>query len=424
MTDATAPPAGSGKLTLILLAGTLALAYGIWYAYSVIFVALLADFGWSRSTVAGAFSVFAIVHGCANPLIGNLCDRLRPAVLMAFGSVTLAGAMFACATITAPWQLYVYYGVVAALGTAACGWIPAVVQVQRRFSHRLGFALGIVSSGVGVGMLVVVPLCQALIDAWNWQVAFRALGVLSLVIVLPAAFYLLRTTRRPTLQAAQAHTSNQPPGTARGAVTLAQASRTLPFWLMVAAFFFGSMCSQTVQVHQVAFLVDHGMQAMLAASVVSVVGVASILGKTGGGWLSDRVEREVVFMVGIAILVASVFVLFAVGRHTSTLGAYTYAVMIGIGYSATAALVPAMVSDRFFGPNFGAILGIGLLGSASGSALGPLMAGYLFDLTGSYTVPFSIAALCGVGAGTSGWLARRLRRRASGSLAGAPELTR
>jgi len=413
---ASTPPghaARAGKVTLAVLALTLALAYGIWYAYSVILVALLDDFGWSRSTVAGAFSLFAVVHGGCNPLVGMLCDRVAPAAVSAVASVVLAGALFACSLVQAPWQLYLSFGGVTAVAVAACGWVPAVVQVQRRFPHRLGFAIGIVSSGVGVGMFVVVPFCQVLIEAVDWRFAFRVLGALAFAVILPSSLYLRRSAALtvPRDDAAPAAGPAMAAPHARS-VTLAEAARTAPFWLIVGAFFFGSLCSQTLQVHQVAFLVDHGITALAAASVVGVVGLASIFGKTGGGWLSDRVERELVYLGGIVILVASVFVLFAVGRHTSQLGAYGFAILLGVGYSATAALVPAMVSDRFQGRHFGSILGIGLLGSAAGSASGPWLAGHLFDVTGSYTLPFGIAAASGVIAGAAGWSARVLRVRA------------
>jgi MFS family permease len=181
---------------------------------------------------------------------------------------------------------------------------------------------------------------------------------------------------------------------------------------VLAAFFFGNVCSQTLHVHQVAFLVDHGMAAMAAASVVGVVGVASVFGKSGGGWLSDRFERELIYVIGIAIMVVAVGALALVGMMPSRWGAYGYAVLLGVGYSATAALIPAMVSDRFRGARFGLILGIGLFASAIGSALGPWMAGRLYDLTGSYAVAFIIAASCGAVAASAGWRARKLRLRA------------
>jgi MFS family permease len=193
-------------------------------------------------------------------------------------------------------------------------------------------------------------------------------------------------------------------------MTLRGAARTQPFWLLVAAFFFGNMSSQTLHVHQVAYLVDHGLAAIVAASVVSVVGLASIAGKIGGGWLSDRMEREWVYMGGVAIMTASAGVLLALGAAPSHLGAYGFAVLLGVGYSATATITPAMVSDRFSGKHFGAIVGIGLMGAAAGSALGPWLAGWLYDVTGSYTAAFLIAAACGVAAGAAAWRTRTLRR--------------
>jgi MFS family permease len=122
-----------------------------------------------------------------------------------------------------------------------------------------------------------------------------------------------------------------------------------------------------------------------------------------------------VYVAGIAIMAASAFVLLALGAAPTRWGAYGYAVLLGVGYSVTAALTPAMVSDRFSGPHFGAIVGIGLMGAAVGSALGPWTAGTLYDATGSYTLAFMIAAGCGVAAGAAGWRARKLRIEKSGS---------
>jgi MFS family permease len=385
---------------------TLALAYGIWYSYSVILVALLNEFGWSRSVLAGAFSVFTIVHGGLNPWIGALCARAGGLRVMAFGGAAMGLTLFADSFISTPLQLYLGFGVATALAVAAAGWIPALVYVQREYQDRLGLSIGIISAGVGVGMLLVVPLAQVLIDAFGWRTAFRVLGVISVVWIVPSSLWLMRQPRSggesPIKQV------REKPGP--DPQTLRQAMRTQPFWLLVAAFFFGNLCSQTLHVHQVAYLVDHGLAAIVAASVVGVVGLSSIAGKIGGGWLSDRMEREIVYVAGIAIMSASALVLLALGAAPTALGAYGYAVLLGVGYSATASLIPAMVSDRFSGAHFGAIVGVGLMGSAAGSALGPLVAGRLYDVTGSYTLAFLIATGCGVVAGAAGWRARALRR--------------
>lgn len=406
-------------LSLALIALSLALAYGSWYAYSVFLVALLKDFGWSRSVLGGAFSLFALVQGAANPLLGMLCDKVRPPAVVAVGSIALGATLYLDSYISEPWHLYVCFGGLTAIAVAFCGWIPAVVQVQRRFQRRLGLALGIVSSGVGVGMLVVVPLCEYLIETHGWREAFRVLAIICTAFTLPAALFLLHET--------PVHQPSAPPSAAARVaaaavagrtLSLKQATRTTPFWLMVGTFFCGSLCSQTLHVHQVVFLVDHGISAMVAASVVGVVGVASIVGKTGGGWLSDRIERELVYIAGVAVLVGSVGALLLVGVNPTQAGAYAYAVMLGIGYAVTAAIMPAMVADRFQGRHFGSILGVGLFGSAAGSAFGPWMSGYLHDLTGSYTLPFALAALAGALACAAGWLARHMRRSALAATGG------
>ena len=403
------PPQPRRALSLGVIALTLALAYGVWYSYSVVLVALLHEYGWSRSVLAGAFSVFTLVHGAVNPVVGALCDRLRPLRLMAAGGVALGLALWADSYIAAPWQLYLGFGVFTAIAVAAAGWVPALVQVQRDFQDKLGLALGIVSSGVGVGMLLVVPLTQLLIDAYGWRTAFRVLAAICVLWIVPSSLFLHRQApaRRPAPRPAAAAEKSPP------ATTLAEAMRSQPFWLMLAAFFFGNVCSQTLHVHQVAYLVDLGVAAMVAASVVGVVGFASIVGKTGGGWLSDRMDRELVYLAGIAIMLAGVAALAALAAAPANWAIYGYAMLLGLGYSVTASLIPAMVSDRFSGPHFGAIVGVGLMGSAAGSAFGPWLAGYLFDRTSSYMLAFAIAAGCGFAAGVAGWRARTLRVRAA-----------
>ena len=401
-----------------VIALTLAIAYGIWYSYSVILVALLAEFGWSRSVLAGAFSVFTLVHGGVNPLVGALCARFRPLRVMAFGGAAMGVALLADSFIATPVHLYLGFGVLTALAVSAGGWIPALVHVQREYQDRLGLSIGIVSAGVGVGMVLVVPLAQILIDAYGWRTAFRGLGLLAVVWIVPSSLWLMRQPQNrgqspnTFLSRTQKKNSGSDPD-----LTLRAASRTQPFWLLVAAFFFGNACSQTLHVHQVAYLVDHGLSAIVAASVVSVVGLASIFAKTGGGWLSDRVERELVYVAGIAIMVASAFVLLALGASPTRWGAYGYALLLGVGYSVTASLTPAMVSDRFSGRHFGAIVGIGLLGAAVGSALGPWIAGRLYDTTGSYTLAFMLAAGCGAISAAAGWRVRTLRLKTNPPLA-------
>ena len=400
--DPAASPAPS-YLALGVTVVTLALAYGVWYAYSVFLVALLREFGWSRSVLAGAFSIFTLVSGGAGPVLGALADRFGPRRLILIGGVLLAGSLWADSLVTRAWHLYVTFGLLTAIGVATAGWTPAVVMVQRQWKARLGLALGIAGSGVGLGIFLVVPLCQALIDGFGWRWAFRALAILCALWILPATLLAIRDTPPSPREPA----ARGPGGAAvAGEHSLGRALANPSFRLIGLAVFLGSICSQTLHVHQAAFLVDHGLPAMTAASVISVVGASSIVGKTGGGWISDHLSRELVYALGMIGMIFGVGVLWLVALAPTAWLALGYAVLFGVGYSVTAFIVPAMMSDRFRGPHFGSIFGATQVASALGSALGAWLAGRIFDATGSYAIAFVLAAAAAGVAALSVWAGR------------------
>jgi MFS family permease len=391
---------------------TLALAYGVWYSYSVFLVAFLREFGWSRSVLAGAFSVFALTQGAWNPVAGWLTDRVGPRRVMIAGGVVLALGLVTDSLIAQPWHLYVLFGLLTAVGVSSAGWTPAVVMVERGFDARLGLALGVAGSGIGAGIFLVVPLCQALIEAVGWRWAFRVLAIICVAWIVPATAFFVRDAGDPARASDGPRPVTSPPVAAAGTVgdvTLRAALVTLPFWLIVGAKFLGNTTSQMLLVHQAAYLVDHGIAPMVVASVISVVGAASIAGKTGGGWLSDHVDREVVYVLGMALLLASIAVLGGVAVAPSPWTAYGYAVLIGLGYAVTASLIPAILGDRFRGAHFGTIFGVAQVGSAMGSALGAWLAGRIFDVTGSYAIALVVAGATALAAGVAVWIARSLR---------------
>ncbi len=400
--DLAAAPGSPAYRALAVTVVTLAFAYGVWYAYSVFLVALLREFGWSRSVLAGAFSLFTLVSGGAGPVLGALADRFGPRRLILLGGVLLAASLWADSLVTRAWHLYLAFGLATAIGVATAGWTPAVVLVQRQWTTRLGLALGIAGSGVGLGIFLVVPLCQWLIDAYGWRWAFRTLGSLAVLWILPATMLCIRDVPAPVRPV------SAPPGALAEPAghSLPRALASPSFQLIGLAVFLGSICSQTLHVHQAAFLVDQGLSAMTAASVISVVGAASIVGKTGGGFVSDLLPRETVYALGMLGMIGGVALLGIVATSPSAWLARGYGVLFGVGYSVTAFVVPAMMSDRFRGPHFGAIFGATQVASALGSALGAWLAGRIFDATGSYAIAFTLAACAAAVAAVSVWASR------------------
>lgn len=406
MSESTSARPG-GKRSVAATAVTLGLVYGLWYAYSVFLVALLREFGWSRSVLAGAFSLFTLVHGGTSAPLGWLSARVGPRRLVLMGSVLLACGLVLDGAVQRPWQLYLTFGVVTALGVACAGWVPAVMLVQRWYPHRFGTALGLTGAGIGLGIAVVVPACQSMIDLLGWRWAFRILAAVVIAWVVPATLWIVRES--PPI--APGHAPSAAPSAGGDDRPLADVVRSRGFWLLAAMQILMSFANQMLQVHQVAYLVDVGLPTLAAASVVGVIGIASIVGKAGGGFVSDVIGRRPTYTIGAGCVVLSMGVLALVGAWPRRALAYLYGILIGVGYAAPSALSPAIISDVVRGRHFGPVFGMLQVAGALGAAVGPWTAGRVFDATGSYAPAFLLAVVAAAAATTAVWLTASVRRR-------------
>jgi len=361
---------------------TLALLYGLWYSYSVFLVALLAEFGWSRSVTAGAFSLFALVHAFVGPFFGPIAERVGPRRLIFAGAAVLALGLGLAAQTTAPWHLYLSFGVIAAVGIGFSGYVPLVILIRGWFPAHIGTAVGIATAGISVGIALLVPACQVLIDHVGWRWTFRLLGVGAVAWLAPATLWLLREAPNPA--ARPARTGVAPAVPAPGAWRLGAALRSGRFWALCLALFTHNTAVTLFTIHQVAYLVDHGASALVAATVAGIVGLTSIAGKPGWGFLMDRVLREIAFTLACGSLVLSIGGLVLAGAHPAGAMPYLYAVLLGLAYAITAPLAPAVSNDLFGGPGFSTIFGTIHISLGLGTAAGAWAGGKVFDLTGSY----------------------------------------
>lgn len=380
------PPSRYGWTVLAATFVTMILLYGIWYGYSVFLVTLLREFGWSRSLVSGAFSSFVMVHGLLGPAIGWLLRRFGPRRLIMAGGGLMGLAMFLMAETTQWWHLYLAFGILAAVAMSLAGWIPSVVLVGGWFPDRYGTAIGIMGSGIGVSIFALTPTAQLLIETFGWRWAYRILAMAVVAWVLPAALWLVRDPPggdRPGAGIASCRDSERG-GSAHGYWTLAGALRTWQFWGAAGVYFTGNFVTQMLLIHQVAYLVDHGVPVMTAAALGGIVGLVSIAGKIGWGALSDRTTRPLAYGLAFACVAASIGGLVLAGRYPASFLPYLYAVLIGVGYAAMAPLAPAVANDLFGGPGFSMIFSTMYTLGALGLAAGTWSAGWIFDASGSY----------------------------------------
>lgn len=419
---------------------TLGLTYTVWYSFSVFYVALLESFSWSRASSAGVFSAFVLVAGIAGAAAGALADRYGPGKVGTAGAVVLATGLVACSRMTELWQFYVFFGVVCATGVAAAGWIPAVTMVSRWFSARYGQAIGVSSAGIGVGILVMVPVTQIVITAAGWRTAYLVLAGIVLFGVAPIAAFVLRgrpeeigllRDGRPRTPEGQAKTPEASAQTSRvvdrawaeTAWTVSSAVRTHRYWFIFVMLWMGNIAAQMIMVHQVVFLVDGGYDKLMAAYIAGLVGLFSIFAKIGWGWISDRLGRELTWMLGFAALVVGIALLAATRLAPFPVVVYLYSLTFAMGYAVAPPLGPAAAADVFMGRRFGSIYGTLGIGNGLGSAGGAWSAGYIFDVTGSYFLAFGVAAVASVLSVAAMWLAAprkvrlvpgQLRRRSGG----------
>jgi MFS family permease len=404
---------------------TLAVAYGLFFSFSVFFVPLIEEFRWSRGLTAGAMSVSAVVQGLCAPLAGMVSDRFGSRPVIVGGVVALAGASMLASTIHAPWHLYLYTGVLSALGIVAVGWVPTGLLLSRWFHARRGRMAGIAFSGMGFGVFVIGPATQWLIATTSWRTASFLLGLGTLVLLLPLVLWgirepdVFRGSAGPGSPAGSAPASSSgsparrrdptpaPPTIQRPEATLGAALRSRGFWALFAAYFFTPLAVFPVATHAVAFTVDHGHPAMLAATAFGAMGLMSSVGRVGFGFAADRFGGPGAATLSYACTAGGTAALLAIEIMPGAGWLVIFSILFGLGFGARGPIITAMATERFGGRRFGVIYGVLNLGNGVAGAIGPWFGGVVHDLTGSYRVAFLAAmAFCACGS-TCFWLARR-----------------
>jgi MFS family permease len=354
---------------------------------------MLDAFGWSRATTAGAISLAIIFEGACLPWAGGLIDRIGGRKTLICGGVVLAIGLSFASTITSIWHLYFWIGIVGAMGIALIGMVPHVAIITRAFPERKGTALGIAWAGGGVGIVLLVPVTQLMIDRWGWSPAYIGLAVITAFLVIPPVLYFLpRNSKAASPQVAAAKS-----GTDKALDTdwtVQQALTNSAFWLLFIARTLASLGNQVIVTHQIAHAVDVGFSKVFAASIFGLMGVVSIGGRILFGYLADVMNRQMVFTWVQIISSFGIFALLVLHDASTPWLLYTYAVCYGLGQGSRALVLSAISADIFHGKHFGAIFGYFTFSIGLGGAIGAWLGGYLFDLTHSYAIPFWFSLAC------------------------------
>jgi MFS family permease len=371
----------------------IAVSRGLHGTFGVFFVAMLDAFGWSRGATAGAISLAIVFEGMCLPFAGGLIDRIGARKTLVLGGLILAVGLSFSSTISSIWELYFWVGIVTAAGIALIGMVPHVAIISREFPQRRGTALGIAWAGGGVGIVMLVPATQLMIDNWDWSTAYVGLALITAFLVIPPVqLFLPRATTMRSLAS--------PPAPAQHGAheamdwTVKRALTNSAFWLLFIARTLASMGNQIIVTHQIAHAVDLGYAKVLAASIFGLMGVISIFGRVFFGYLADVMKRETVFTLVQVVSAFGVLALLAMRDNSLPWLLYVYAVCYGLGQGSRALVLSTISADIFQGKHFGAIFGYFTFSIGLGGAVGAWLGGFLFDITQSYSVPFWVSLAC------------------------------
>jgi len=368
-------------------------------AFSLFFPPILQEFGWERGVTAGAFSFGFVVSGIVSPLIGRLMDRAGPRAVMEVGVALMGGGLLLAPLTREPWHLYVTIGVMVGAGSVCLGYSGFSLFLPNWFIRRRGLAMGIAFAGVGIGSVTLLPWVQLMIEQGGWRTACTAMGLMVFIVLAPINLLLRKRPEDVGLQPdgdAASHASAKPvsnivdPIWAGTDWTLPRALRTARFWWIALGYFCGLYIWYGVQVHQTKYLLDVGFSPNVGVWALGVVSLLGIPGQIVLGHASDRVGREAIWAIsclGFAICFAA---LVALKYEPSLWLVYLMVFTQGaLGYGLTS-VMGAVVLEIFQGAHFGSIFGTIMVTALAGGAAGPWLTGLLHDITGTYTIAFTI----------------------------------
>jgi len=405
---------------LIVAAGIVAytLGYGSRYSFSVIFPSLLEEFQWPRDVTAAMLSVHLLAYGFVAPVAGDLVDRIGPRKTMTFGTVLLALGLALSGGGSKPWHFYLSFGVLSGAGLCLIGAVPFTTVIRNWFERKRGLALSLMFFGSG-GAFACYPGIAFLINNVNWRNTFVIEAIIVAGFMLPLIILIVRYHPREkgliSDGVLEAQEGSPTPGKGTLQITdqawaaidwtFPEAARTGRFWLLcLSAFSLWGITEHIMVAHHVAFAIDLGYSQIYASSVLSLFGILFACGSLVGA-VSDRIGREPTMTIGTIIGISGIVTLTLMKDTSRPWMLYYYATALGFGLGMTGPTIAASSTDIFQGPKVGAIIGFVWFGFAMGGAIGPWLAGWIFELTNSYLVAFIVAMALYAVACVAIWLA-------------------
>jgi MFS family permease len=363
-------------------------------SYGIFFHPMADEFGWGSALTSGPLSLSIVIDGLLGIPMGRLTDRFGPRLVLTVCACLLGAGFILMSRITVIWQMYLVYGVLIGVGMGGV-FVPVVTNISRWFIARRSTMNGLVLAGTGVGTLIVSPLTSWMIENYGWRTSYIVLGIAIFLIV----FILAQFMRLDPQQIGQAPYSKAMAGKREikkesRSYTFTEALKSRQFWLVFCMFFSFGFFAMSISVHIVPHVIHLQISAAIAASILATIGAVNIAGRLAFGAIGDKIGAKQAYGLGLVVMAAAVFWLISIDRAWLF---FVFAVIYGFNVGGMGSVQAPIVAELFGLKYHGAIFGACGLGTMIGASIGPVLVGYLFDLTGSYRISFLTCGLVAVG---------------------------
>jgi len=366
------------------------------YAFSLFVRPLQADFGWGRGEIMAAFTILFLVSGMASPFIGKVVDRYGARRVISIGATIVGLGFILLSVMSNLWHFYVVYAVIG-VGITAIGQVPTSAIVSNWFEKRRGLVIGVMSTGIGIGGFALAPLTGGyLIPSFGWRISYRVLALLAWLLIIPLALLVMKTKPADMglypdgRQAPDAMTGAEASSSTARGLTLRMALATSAFWLICISFLLNQFSQIGLVQNQVPHLEDIGFPVVTAATALGFVGLASAVGKFGFGWLCDHIPAKYTCSIGLGFMLTGLIIFMNIKPTSPVTMVWLYALITGLGSGSWLPTMSMLISTNFGLVAYGTIFGVVSLFQNLGMAVGPLMAGYMYDTMNTYHLAFII----------------------------------
>ena len=361
------------------------------------------EFGWSHGTVGLAMSVNMTLFGLTAPFAAALMDRFGVRRVLSVALLLIASGSALSTTMTASWQLVVFWGVLVGIGTGSISMGFVATVSTRWFEQRRGLVTGVLTAASATGQLIFLPVIAELTTRHGWRWASLVVAAAALCVV-PLVVAFMRDRPQDVGLTAYGATTSQPEAIATGSFRAAFdglriGARVPAFWLLAGSFAIcGATTNGLIGTHFIPAANDHGMPTTVAAGLLATIGILDVAGTVCSGWLTDRVDPKLLLVVyyagrGISLLLLPSLL----APHTEP-GTWVFVIFYGLDWVAT--VPPTIVLCRnYFGARAPVVFGWVFASHQLGAAVAAAAAGWLRDRNGDYDLAFYLAAgLCGIAA--------------------------